>query len=368
MADGNQQVEDTDVEEASPQATEDITSVEPLSDREIAIAQGQDPDQDASAPEGDTDDTTAGETSEADETAEGVSKEASPEEAEDPETWIDNEAIQTAESYGLEAGDLEGFDSLEEFNRATRLLAKQASNFAIQSDPQQEREEPAESPDPTPAEAKEELDHPAFDKDGNVDPEWFEKEEYDEATVMLARSFRKTQDKLNQSQQDQNLMWEHVAIEEQNRQINAFHDTMDKLDPEFYGKSLDEDGNPIERLPEEHGERRQKTLVSYQALVDSMTAMQKANGKQVKLPSEEALRVQAHEIAHPERTRKVKSIQQVAKLRKQSNKRRRVGSSNGAQRSNRVAMSAEQIVADDLINDPELIAAYRGYQEENGSL
>jgi len=88
-----------------------------LTEREVAIAQGRDPDEIT------TDETPEVETSVEDTVDEEVASEPSSEPAE--ETWINAEITELADSYGFTGEDMKLFESEAEFRRAGMLFDRQ---------------------------------------------------------------------------------------------------------------------------------------------------------------------------------------------------------------------------------------------------
>jgi hypothetical protein len=336
-------------ETTTTEATEPEVSME-LTDREVLIAQGGDPD----------------ETPEVEETAEGFATDSSEVSDADatPQTWLNDDYFALADSYGLSMDDVKSMAGPEELHRMGKVLEGRTDHAPAENVP----EEAAEA-----TQREDEPDVPGF-KDGKIDPEWFEEEDYDDTTVMIAKQLRSTQDNLDKTQEslsqyksNSDVILENYAREQQAREINAFHDSLDKLNPEFYGNTIDEDGNPVTQLPAEFADRRQKMLEAVTELATGISDSYRSRGEAPRLPGYDDLSEMAQEKIFPEIKKKAGSAKRAEQLKRQSVKRRRAGSSNGRAVSNRVPRSNSPFDSSELENDPELTKLWNSFAEANGN-
>jgi hypothetical protein len=341
-------------ETETQETTEEAEFSPELTERETLIAQGLDPD--ASPPP--EDDPPAGEeiaaTPPADEVpSEPAELEVGETSEEGPKTWLNDEYFALADSYGLSMDDVKSMSGPEELARVGRALDNQIVL-------------PVEEKVPAEPEPEEEA-HPAF-AGGKIDPKWFEDEGYDDVTINIAKQLRTTQEVLEKHQNSSDAILGHYALEQQTKELNLFHDAVDKLDPEFYGNSIDDAGKPIAKLPDNFAERRQKNLEGVSDIATELAERQRAQGKAPSLPGYDVLVGMAHKKLFPEAELKgaTSSKEREAALTKQSKKRRKAGGSSGATVSNRVPRSTGPFDAAELANDPELTTLWNSFQEANG--
>jgi len=324
-----------------------------LTPREVLIAQGDDPDS-ASADEPNDGPTGEFQDSPADDSSDAHEETAHEEPA---QTWLNDEYFAMADSYGLTLEDVQEMSGPEELMRMGKVLrqipvAQQQDALAAGADTAEEEEEKEEG-------------HPGF-ADGKINPKWFEDEGYDEVTVMIAKQLLQTQEGLSDFRSTSAPVMEGYAMEQQAKEINAFHDSLDKLDGEFFGKSIDEDGSPITQLEPVSSGRRQKMLEAVSYVASDLADRQRSQGRTPQLPGYDKLAEMAYPLAFPEESEKGHRAGREEKLVKQSSKRRRAGGTNGATSSNRVARSDGPWDASYLINDPDLTKKWNSYGETNG--
>ena len=150
-----------------------------LTDREISIARGEDPE-------------TAGELEEdATEEADGmdaVEEEDGASEAEGKDadsSWVNDDVKKLAESYGIgEEGLSANFQNESEFRRFAAMLSK----YGVEQ--QGEQPESEQASEPAHDEAHDEAHEEAHD---SLDPKWFEENGYDEQTVKIVDTLVKSE-------------------------------------------------------------------------------------------------------------------------------------------------------------------------------
>jgi hypothetical protein len=185
------------------------------------------------------------------------------------ESWVKPEHLELAASYDLSEADLKAFGSHDEFkrfahlsDRQTAALIEKARRAAAERAAQQQQK-------PTkPDAATQAIENAAVSaKLAKIDLEKLKKDGYDEEALAhfakineVIESREKDQQRieaaeqltvqLKQSMQEQER---RAREQEQERRVNSFHDTVDSLGEEIFGKSVGPDGRALE-LPKEADE------------------------------------------------------------------------------------------------------------------
>jgi hypothetical protein len=223
---------------------------------------------------------------------------------------------------------------------------------------------PKTEPAPVPAKEPEYVDAP-LGADGKVNLAYYEKHEYDEATMALAKAFRAQQDKDSELSQKFSTVEKQLEDErkrsieaEEMRQVNALHDVMDAIRPDFYGKSADEHGSIITLGPAEVA-RRKQLLEEIDWSMRRIATEQQRAGLPIAFPSAAHLVKQAESRIFSAELLKLEQAKQAAAVKAQSRNIRPAAGSAGAGHARK---SVARIQSDDpaeLANDPDLIAAWR---------
>jgi len=304
-----------------------------LTARELAIAEGRDPD-------AITEQETPPVAEEAPEVPQAPEEENEPEtkdyiEEEDPddvdESQYDwrNEVEDLATSYGMTKDELSQFGSQEEFERAGALIDSRFMKMAPQP--------PAPEPEQKPLiEA---------DKFGTIDIAKLEgivnaeEGEWDPETVEVAKSQLFLMNKFQEQERQQ--------FEKQiQSEIEIFDQAVDTLGlDDVLGKSFNDKGNRV-RLTEAQHEARGKLWGDVNQLRQNITA----NGGTANMDNAIVKRTARFSLS--EHLSKKENAQKADDLRKQSSKRRPVGSSNGRRRV--AAKDVDKHSPEYLAGDPEL--------------
>lgn len=239
--------------------SEQTPALAPLTDREMAIARGEDPDA-SNAVDSSADFQAADDAAEIDaaEQVEASREEPAPKKSE-PD-WTADRGVQfTAKQLGFSAEDLPAFGSADAFYAAADLLETRLHQVA-KSLQQAPKPKPAEK---TAEQAGEEKppEVKILNDDGTLNADYFIKaaergeDPYDPETIALAQAHKTLEDKYASLEQKVTA-WETMQAEEiKQAQINAFHDGLDKLDPTTFGVTLDEAGRLAEITPEQNKAR-----------------------------------------------------------------------------------------------------------------
>jgi hypothetical protein len=326
-------------------------AVAELTEREITIAQGLDPDAVDSSVEQDADSDVAADpvsvqaeetvTNEADAVSEGseeVGKEA-PASAD----WLDDSTREVALSYGLSEDEVKEFSSQAEFNRFSRMMDKQFTSLGSQKiAPKQEPVAPQESND---------LDLSKFDP-----------ETYDPETIQLVKYAKETREELNRIKQETEVLMMAQRQVEQTRQVNEFHNVVDSLGDDRFGKTVDESGN-IQPLSAAANELRKRVFESAAILAAGIIKRAEDAGTQANLPPMPVLVKRAYqmEFAQDIAARERKSVQN--KITAQSKLRRPVAGHRGVA----AAPAAGRDEAQRLASNPAIVKAWKQFHAENGT-
>ncbi len=339
-----------------------------LTPREIAIAQGKDPDTATKSESGDAKEGGgAGKIAEApvltdagpaavealsgtdahpdptdDEAVTGLAAEA---EAGDKEVsapdWATSDVQGLAVSYGLSVEDLAEMSGPDEFLRLARRLdrALQAETKPVEAQPEQKL---AEKP-PTKAEVAE-LNAEAF---ANYEPEVQAFVKSHAALQAEHRANLERVDKLERAVAD---YFASQQKSQEDARTMAFHRALDKLDPELFGKSLDGD-TALDLDPKFHAVRKQVRDTAEQIL----PALVRQNGG--KMPSLEVVLARAYRvefaaelIARERKAYQEKVAAQAAKRRPAPGKTKAVEAAQA---------EVELTPAQKIANHPDVVKAWK---------
>lgn len=213
--------------------------------RLIAIAKGEDPDAVGSdAPSADDEqDAEPAQGSAAAEVAEDDDDDAGQPEPQEQAVWYNDRDKAYAEQYGItefELARLKDRDTLA-------LLCQQIDRVrAIANKPEPKSETPAEG----------ELS--PKDANGFTNVEFYRQNGYDEATIALAESTRKQEERMAKFEADRERERADREQYEQQQYVASVHEAIDDLGMDsFFGRSVDDRGNPVQ-LSEKHLQRRVK--------------------------------------------------------------------------------------------------------------
>lgn len=311
-----------------------------LTDREVAIAKGEDPDdvvvevvsdEPVETPQDDPVDDPVSEL----------------EAAADPEDWVDNDAKYLAASYGLGEDDLKAFSSMDDLRKHTYLIDKQiydeaaAGQKAGEEAKSTEKQKPAETAETT----GEDL----------IDPQKYADDGYDDETVKLAKALRRQQEV---NQENQKLLqeingWrqgfeEQMAQQEMVQVTNEFHRAIDMLGDDRLGRAYDESGSVAELSKEVHSQR-EKVWEAMKVLENGIYARAKEKGTAAAIPPRDILVQRAYQLAFPEAVKTKARQRTIETAKAQSAKRRPVGN-QGATRTR----SVEPLDDNSLAKHPDI--------------
>jgi hypothetical protein len=255
----------------------------PLTERQKAIARGDDPD---AIP---TEESTGDEVQLEDETtpdAGTVDTQSA--------SWITDGDRAKAKAYGMEPEDLDAYESREQFGSALRAIDRAYSRLP----------KPETQAEPAPkVEAKEPEYIDELYVDGKVNIEYLRrhKDEVEGSEFLLAQAEhtalleKEVADlKASVSQREQESQQEQA-----HRELAAFNREVDRFRPDVYGSSVDANGQPVPLKPED-ADRRYKLLGACAAYTDYIHSVQQAHGMSPSTPALSEVLKQAEFIAFPE--------------------------------------------------------------------
>lgn len=320
-----------------------------ITEREEIILQGGDPDDDSieSAEEEAPEEKPLVDADEPEDELAPEEEEAPPEEEEVPQHWASASDRALAKAFGLSDEEVEQAASREEFNRTLAAVAKRPATPSKQEEPEEEK--PAEEADPT----------KAVTADGKVNVAYYEANDYDEGYVAAMRILRATQDKAEAAEKYQETLAAQQQAAELDRFKNDFMDAADELRPEFYGKSLNDKGQPV-KLTNEQANRRAELFDAVQQVSQFIAYQQQAAGRPVQLPSWGELVKRAEAVAHGHLIAEETKKKQTEAVKSQSLRRRPVASTAGATASRKSTAGSDDPAV--IASDPEVVAAWERAQ------
>ncbi len=335
-----------------------------LTEREIALCRGEDPDAVVESPgdatEGDDEqEAPVGTEASQDSTSE---TETEPESEDSSTEWVDDDVRALASSYGMTDEDLGCFRNLDEFRRAGMLFDR---NLAGSSRPRGDREAPDSQEDA------------ASPKDGKGPPEEpVEINEadyagYDDETQRLVKYAKRLKDDVSsirseteKYRKDLDDRFQKYQAELSHRaKLQEFHREVDRMNESRYGRSFDSNGRPVKLADNLNGQR--KTLYeTAETIVAGIISRAAAAGKPPDLPPYHLLLQRAERLAFGEEIRKEDRQELQQRIAAQS-KRRRPSPSRSR------VLSAPKKTTDaldaDISNHPDVVKLWNQFQEENGS-
>ena len=325
-----------------------------LTDREIIIAKGGDPDEASSGEEESLDEA-------ADSEPEASEPETSETETSEPESWVTDKIRDRAKPYNLSDQDLEDFGSEDNFEKTARALDRQAAYFA------------GKEAKAKPGEESKDDDESAESDEKELDP--FEKQQerikklkdegYEEEVIDVldkATELAASENKRNKELQDQlSLIQERYDLEEQDRQAKNFHDVMDTMDEELFGRTY-VDGE-YRDLPKEQDENRRKVWLGVDETANGIQATAERDGVSPEFPDNKTLIQQAADMKFGAQLRSQEQGRISRQVKQQSKRRRPVGSPAKKEAPVPVAQGPIDQSAETIANDPRVVEFWEKAQQ-----
>lgn len=330
-----------------------------LTPRMVAIAKGEDPDAVTSESEAEEDSIAEDEqsTEETVETAEESDDDA-PEQA----SWFTAEDQQRALAYGLDPEDLAAYSSREEFGRVLRSIDKAAS-----------RREPAVAKvADAPAETAEEAvdDTKPTDANGKINLAYYENN-FDEGTVEAMRALRKQQDATEAQTQAIESFQRQQEQAQWHAHVNEFHRSAEEIRPDFFGRTVDDSGLPVQ-LSQVELDRRQKLWNAAEVISTHMIREQERQGLPPSVPPWKHVLKQAEVLAfgdeiakHEQVSQRTSRTDQLKKVADQSKRRRPVASNASTHALTRNTPPADPYSTEAILRHPTVDAVLRKIQDRH---
>lgn len=338
-----------------------------LTEREKAIARGEDPD--AVAPnttdskEGLSIKTLAKESDDpgkdADE-GDGGTDATNVQASSTPSDWIDDDVKALAKSYNFTDDQLASFNSADEFESAAAAY-EQSLVEAVKAPPAKP-DKPASptKPEKTPATPE------ANSEEDELDPELFRKEGYDERTVKVVERLKQESQRRQQLEREFEEVRSFAQRQQADQLNNMFHSALDGMDKDRYGRRFDDSGKFV-GLDKDSDDRRRKVFEALQVIASGVVAQAQAAGKNPVLPPFQLALKRAENMVFGEELRQSERKKIQNDLVAQARRRRPVASSRAqANVTPRKDSRSESDVVRDIASIPEIDRVWKKFQEENG--
>lgn len=313
-----------------------------LTERELIIAQGGDPDSEEYQDEEVSEDIEEPDHSEDSEEVEGSTEDEDQEEVEVGDDWITESTIKVADAYGVSDDELVEFKDEESFLSAVSLLDGRAED----ADETDESEEPEED---------------ISNEDFLDRIEQLREAGYEDDVLDLFREQHETTSKEREA--NKNLRDEIASIKERQEgealatQAMEFHNLVDDLDEERFGLSYS-DGK-YQDISKEHDSNREKLWNAMDTITSGIYRRAERDGQEPELPSDKVLAHRAMMLAFGDEIKEDETKKISRRIQTQSKRRRPVGS---AARKEAPVASADKD-SEDIANDPRLVEFWEKSQQ-----
>ena len=318
-----------------------------LTEREMAIARGENPDEVAPKAK--------------DEKASDEKPEAEESEQDEDEEVVAEESGKGKEAKGAKDGAAARSDEDDE-----------------EEDEDEEEEEPVKPAPKSEAKSKakakqkpkaEEAD--AEEEELDLDPEKYAQEGYDDDTVKLVKYTKKLKDELSELRESVKQVQQLEAKRQHQRQLDDFHEACDSLPEEIVGRSVDKSGEYV-KLAEKASEARkqiwEKATELYNSEVKKALRVAKKNNTDPEFPDLREITKNAAEVVFAKQLREIDRKKIRQEIEDQSKKRR--PAAGGSARREFVPIGEKRTDVDPvkaMANDPRIVKFWEKAQEENGS-
>lgn len=243
---------------------------------------------------------------------------------ETPESnWYEDEdVVELASRYGLTAEELQDLGDAKQFEKTIRILDARADKLR-QTPEEAEQEQPED--------------------DALLDPQHFRDAGFDEDSITLVENVNKRTLENRQLRSEVEMMKQVVYQQMLDQQRAAFHDSLDRLDGDFFGNSK-------KKLSKEQLDRRNKAALEAQKLVEPDLERTK-KGVPAKYGTMDELCSRSFERAFPEAAAKRLGKQRAATLKRQAKQVRPVGAGANVTRRPSSKQSKESLSYEDQVSD-----------------
>lgn len=315
-----------------------------LTEREIAIAQGEDVDATA------LDDVVDSDVSLVDSVADELLGDEKPAEKEAPVSSdvYSQEITDKAKSFGLSDDDVKAFGS-ETALRLHVSLLERIEGLKVEKPAEDVKAEVVAEQQPDTV-SDDLIDLALYEGEG-LD----EDEKWDDRSLAIPRALRREQEIRIQLQEQVKSLVEAEQARVTRQVEDTFHSTVDTLDDGTFGRSRDSSGRVV-KLSDEQFANRTKLYKEVDLLASALQEKSVREGKPVELTWEEVVeKARVTAFGSPK-------VSKAEALKKQSASRRPVSTSASAQRQVPKDDSAESIA-----ELPDVKALWDKFQRENGN-
>lgn len=336
-----------------------------LTERELAIIDGQDPDdptEEAEADSGTPEPEAKEEPEPQRELPPEDEPEPEPEVSEEPD-WVSDEVRSLAYSYGMTEKDLESFDDQADFERTGRILdqrltqqvevpQQEEAKFSLAEWEDYQRQQQASSP-PAPEASGEAIK--TDPSTGKLDPNYYRENDYDDETIRIVETASKNEQRLEQVESYLAEQRERESQAQVQSELNQFHRAVDTYKPDFFGETVSKEGANV-RLSSENQEKRNRLYGEVAKIAQGLTMTGQS------IPSYDVLVRRAGGVAFAEDFAKEQQDAYAGRIQKQSRRRRPVSGKAGSTGGG----SPKPMSIDDIVADPEIESFWKRAQQENG--
>lgn len=287
-----------------------------------------------------------------------------------PASWLKSEHRELAASYGIPDAELNQFASEAEFQRAARIITRQ---FATAGQPKQP--ETPVAPPATPTGEKPATQTAAQRKLERLNLEKLKAEGYDQSALDL---FAKQNDVIEYAEQQEQYLQQmrqeftqfqqQAAQVEHSRRIDSFHDVVDSLNDNLFGKSAGPDGQAVQ-LPEREDKNRERLWKACNVIVSGIQKTAQERGEQPQIPPPRVLVQQAIDYAFAEDIRADARRKVQQDIAEQSKRRRPVAASrapNGTHAKTKEEPKTQNEMAKEVAERPDIVSWWNKTQQANG--
>lgn len=240
------------------------------------------------------------------------------------------------------------------------------------ADKEAAEEAKAESKSEAPAkEEKKQQEEAKGSEEIDLDPKKFQDAGYDEETIKIVNFARKLKDELGELKESVKQVRENESQREHQRLLDEFHEVCDTFEQDLFGRSLDESGD-LKDLAKSETENRKKVYEQFVTLYNDAAKKAvkeaKKNNSEPEFPNHRQFIKKAKEQVFAEELRKREKKALQDQVAEQSKKRRPVGSGiphkagTPAQGKDRDIDPIKRIA-----NDPRILKFWKESQEANGA-
>ena len=285
-------------------------------------------------------------------------------------TWHSDDDVRLAAAYNIDPEELASFGSRDEFLRAAILFDKKllAEAAAIK-----ESENTVSTVKIGETEKNTEKTRDSIEK---IDPTKYSAEEYGPDTVNLVKQLRFMQDRqeayevaLKQAEEFQKQVQVSFQEHQHRQKLESFHDAVDQMDVSRYGRSIDDNGNYVP-LDKSVDDNRRKLFDTVEMLSNAIVQTAVRSKTTPVVPPLTVLLRRAEQVAFGKEIADRDKKEFEGRLKAQAKRRRSAGSASGiSSMQNKASMNtqgksnAEAGSAASIANNPTIVAGWNRITE-----